>query len=139
MPLPTITEGAGVGVVVMAPENNKEENGSVKDSHKQSARRKGRGRTISENDNPGDLSGSRGKLGVKSPVKEGRIPRNQSAPHFAVANRNMSTTFTPLNRSTDYIDISTRIISIRANPNCFTVVTSCFCACLLLFVVCSTG
>ena len=113
MPLPTITEGARVGVVVVAPENNKEENGSVKDSHKQSARRKGRGRTISENDNPGDLSGSRGKLGVKSPVKEGRIPRNQSAPHFAVANRNMSTTFTPLNRYTTNIDISTRIISIR--------------------------
>jgi len=98
MPLPTITEGAGVGVVVVSPDNNKEENGSVKDSQKPSVRRKGRGRTISENDAPGDLSGSRGKLGVKSPVKEGRIPRNQSAPHFAVANRNMSTTFTPLNR-----------------------------------------
>jgi len=107
MPLPTITEGAGVATVEQKPgDGKKEDNGSVKHdsfhSHKQSARRKGRGRTTSENDGGhlgnGDLSGSKGKLGIKSPTKEGRIPRNQSAPHFAVANRNMSTTFTPLTR-----------------------------------------
>jgi len=91
MPLPTITEqGAGAN------------NGNAKDEktpNKSSTRRKARNRTISENEYAvQDINGSKGKLAVKSPTKEGRIPRNQSAPHFASANRNLSTTFTPLPR-----------------------------------------
>lgn len=96
MPLPTITEQG-----VVATEAKKEENGSLKgsfSSNKLTARRKGRARTISENEyGNGDLNGKLG-AGLKSPTKEGRIPRNQSTPHFTVANRNMSTTFTPLSR-----------------------------------------
>jgi len=98
MPLPTITEQG-----VVATEVKQEDNGSLQDAfpsaNKLSIRRKGRGRTISENECAnGDLGGSKGRLSIKSPTKEGRIPRNQSAPHFAAANRNMSTTFTPLSR-----------------------------------------
>eukprot|EP00092_Neocalanus_flemingeri_P041880 GFUD01045614.1.p1 GENE.GFUD01045614.1~~GFUD01045614.1.p1 ORF type:complete len:717 (-),score=114.69 GFUD01045614.1:192-2342(-) len=97
LPLPTITEQG-----VTANDTKKEENGSLQDvfPSKLSLRKKPRMRTTSENEyGNGELHGSKGKLGLKSPTKEGRIPRNQSAPHFALANnRNMSTTFTPLSR-----------------------------------------
>jgi len=97
IPLPTITEQG-----VAANDTKKEQNGSLQDvfPSKLSTRRKGRMRTTSENEcGNSELNGSRGKLGLKSPTKEGRIPRNQSAPHFALANsRNLSATFTPLSR-----------------------------------------
>ena len=88
LPLPTITEQA-------AAEHNGA--GSKNDSQlRLSSKRKGRNRTESENE--GSLDGSKSRLGLKSPLRECKMPRNQSAPHFVLANRNMSTVFTPLSR-----------------------------------------
>jgi len=91
LPMPTITEQGVAG-----NDTKKSENGLLK----MPSKRKGRMRTTSENEcGNADLNGSKGKLGIRSPTKEGRIPRNQSAPHFALAgNRNNSITFTPLSR-----------------------------------------
>ena len=87
-PLPTITEQAAA-----------EHNGAASKKGSQlrlSSKRKGRNRTESEND--GSLDGSKSRLGLKSPLRECKMPRNQSAPHFVLANRNMSTVFRPLSR-----------------------------------------
>ena len=87
-PLPTITEQAAA-----------EHNGAASKNGSQlrlSSKRKGRNRTESEND--GSLDGSKSRLGLKSPLRECKMPRNQSAPHFVLANRNMSTVFRPLSR-----------------------------------------
>ena len=88
LPLPTITEQAAA-----------DHNGAASQdgSHlRLSSKRKGRNRTESENG--GSLDGSKSRLGLKSPLRECKMPRNQSAPHFVLANRNMSTVFTPLSR-----------------------------------------
>ena len=88
LPLPTITELAAADQSGAASQNG---------SHlRLSAKRKGRNRTESETE--GSLDGSKSRLGLKSPLRECKMPRNQSAPHFVLANRNMSTVFTPLSR-----------------------------------------
>lgn len=86
LPLPTITE-QGTGGEPSA------ERGS---ELRLSAKKKNRKRTESETE--GSLEGSKSGLGLKSPVKDCKMPRNQSAPHFVLANRNMSTVFTPIAR-----------------------------------------
>ena len=83
LPLPTITEHSGPA-------------GQTGAQLRLSAKRKGRTRTESENE--GSLDGSKSRLGLKSPLRECKMPRNQSAPHFVLANRNMSTVFTPISR-----------------------------------------
>ena len=65
-----------------------------------SAKKKNRKRTESETE--GSLEGSKSGLGLKSPIKDCKMPRNQSAPHFVLANRNMSTVFTPIARYGEY-------------------------------------
>ena len=55
-------------------------------------KRRGRTRTESETD---AMEGKKIKSALLSPSK---MPRNASAPHFVVANRNMSTVFTPIAR-----------------------------------------
>ena len=62
-----------------------------------STKRRGRPRTESETD--GSQEGSKTRLaGYLSPSRGG-MPRNASAPHFVLANRNMSSVFTPIARS----------------------------------------
>ena len=88
LPLPTITEQAAA-----------DHSGDASQKGSQlrlSSKRKGRNRSESENE--GSLEGSKSRLGLKSPLRECKMPRNQSAPHFVLANRNMSTVFTPLSR-----------------------------------------
>ena len=111
-PLPTITEQVNTNLIVSYTSTTKYtyiiichilKQGASGDpargsgSHlRLSAKRKSRNRTESEND--GSLEGSKSRLGLKSPIKECKMPRNQSAPHFVLANRNMSAVFTPLAR-----------------------------------------
>jgi len=83
--LPTITEQS-----VTAGQTKKETHTSIQDVFpaRLPARKRSRGRTTSESHQPATkfvISA------VKSPTKEtARIPRNQSAPHFTLAQRNMS-------------------------------------------------
>ena len=64
-------------------------------SAKLSTKRKGRLRTESETDAGGEAAKSR--VSHLSPTRE-KMPRNASAPHFVLANRNQSTVFTPIAR-----------------------------------------
>jgi len=92
-PLPTITEQS-----VTAATNTKEEHKSIQDvfPSKISVRKvsRSRFRATSECVPEGPLTPL-----VKSPASsKGKIPRNQSAPHFAQDKRNLSATFTPMSR-----------------------------------------
>ena len=106
LPLPTITEQAAADHSGVASQNGSQ--------LRLSSKRKGRNRSESENE--GSLEGSKSRLGLKSPLRDCKMPRNQSAPHFVLANRNMSTVFTPLSR---YIIYLSSIAGILLNSNNF--------------------
>jgi len=94
--LATITEKQ---VATNFKETEANKNSHLKDdigSKQLLTKRTGRLRTVSENEK------AKKPLSpvtvTVSPTKESKIPRNQSAPHFVLNARNMSTTFIPLSR-----------------------------------------